>query len=209
MGVTTGCWQRESLPVEGDTVCNHTADSCSHIPLQSGRSPRRGNTQYMPAVGTGCSGHSCFCTLSLRAAKICVPTAAAAGSLNSRGEETHCSTPPITWLVLQALKKSSCWQQRRRLWRTHLLAARLSLRGLPPSPTAPWHSSKARFCSRSSGNWTKPQPLQRHTQAMFKLLITPELWLFMAHNMDLNQMIILLNITHTLTKSFNVSNVSH
>lgn len=53
----------ESLPVAvvGDTVCNHTADSYSHTLLQSGRSPRRGNSPDKPVAGTGCTGHSWEC----------------------------------------------------------------------------------------------------------------------------------------------------
>ena len=43
---------------------------------------------------------------------------------------------------------------------SYLFAARLRRSGLPPRPTAPWHSSSALFCSRSSGNWTKPHPLE-------------------------------------------------
>lgn len=94
-------FNNKSSPLVGDTVCNHTADSCSHTLLQSGRSPRRNNTQDMPAAGTGCTGHSCVCIQSL-IATICL-SAAAVCSLNSQKEkETHCSTPPIIWLVLQA-----------------------------------------------------------------------------------------------------------
>ncbi len=40
----------KSLPVTVDTVCNHIADSYSHTLLQSGHSPRRSNTQDMPAA---------------------------------------------------------------------------------------------------------------------------------------------------------------
>lgn len=51
--------------------------------------------------------------------------------------------------------------QAYALCRTHALGmATLRRTGLDPSPTAPWHSVKARFCSNSSVNFTKPQPLE-------------------------------------------------
>lgn len=115
--VSTLAVNRESLPVVGDTVYNHTADRRSHNRLQSDRSPRMSNTQDQPAAGTGCTAHSCFCIPSWTAT-ICALTAAAACSLNSRGRKRHTAEQHfhfIIWLVLQT-NKSACSQQAQSLW---------------------------------------------------------------------------------------------
>lgn len=88
---------------------NRMADSRSHTLLQSGHSPRRGNSQDRPAAGTDCTdctGHSWVCILSW-SAMICLTAAAAAAaavvcSLNSQGREGHSSTAAVIWFMLQA-----------------------------------------------------------------------------------------------------------
>lgn len=176
--VLTLAVEREHLPVVGDTGCSHTADNCRHKLLQSGRSPMESNTQNRPAAagGTGCTGRSRFCMLSWTAMiyGLTAVAAAAACSLNSRGRKQLSWNPPINCFLLQTQINQLALRRGLKSLRTYLLAARLSLRGLPPSPTAPWHSSNARFCSRSSGNWTKPQPLQRDTAVVTAVVISFE-----------------------------------
>lgn len=90
--INTYCWNSylskywlltESLPVAGNTGCNHNSDSCSHNLLLSDRSTMMGNSQDKPvAAGTDCTGHTHSCILNWTD-PFCALTAAV-GSLNSR-----------------------------------------------------------------------------------------------------------------------------